>query len=106
MAKPSNATITMNGEPAIGKFVSFTVETDEQFPWIEVQCFDPDTGNLVYSQLEAAFDHGQTPFPFKFQLGPTSLWPSGPAHGHASAFLSTRGTRRKYLADIMFEVSG
>jgi len=106
MAKPgSGATITISdSDPHFGEYVSFDVEAGEQFPWIECQCFNVDTGELVYSQVEAGFNHGQVPFPSLFELGPTSLWREGPAHGHATAFLSTRNNRRKVLAETSFEV--
>jgi len=105
MAKPSSDTITLNGDTplTIGSQVTFTVETDEQFPWIECQCFNPE-GNLVYSQINAGFNHGQATFPEVFQLGPTGLWQSGPADGHATAFLSTKNNHRKILAETSFQV--
>lgn len=91
-----------------GSVIAFSSDADQsQYPWLEVQA--RVNGQLVYSMVKGIFAQGvDGEFP-TYQMGPTSLWPGGPADGSATLFLvkpGSHGVGRTILATLMFSISG
>lgn len=89
--------------PSIGDEVKFTFEVDDAYPTIEVRCYQGDT--LVYAET-----HGMWPDSYNhdkaWQLGPTSVWPSGDAEGVAVLKVHQHGTKLRDVAETTFIVRG
>jgi hypothetical protein len=89
------------GGPMIGDDVTFTVSTSAIQPYVRLQCFQ--NGVMGYSETNGFFP--SFPWDQIYRLGPTSVWPSGPATCRADLIVSgKRGSTT--LASTSFNVSG
>lgn len=108
MGKPPDYTITIdNPTPKLGDIVHFTAEGGDPWGlWFVVQAHVND--QTVYSQTGHAWVSDANPgtaTPEDFMLGPTGLWPSGPAEGVCQLMSSKKGRLDKVLAELDFHIA-
>lgn len=90
-------------EPApymFGQQITFTINTTEEWPWIQNVCFQ--NGNLVYEEWRGMYPGYPSPGPFV--LGPTNNWQGGAADCEARLVIFGGGTH--VLATVAYAVVG